>query len=621
MRGNKKIIAIVLIIALLIVGVLYIYHPLQNSSPIKVGVVDSGCSESQSNLVEEAVTFTNTSYDYPSNDRSPYDSLNHGTLVCEIILDHTSDIELYSAKIAHNSGLLTYKGLFAAVNWLVSERDVEVINLSLGSTGLLNEELLSIFESFKDNVIFVTASGNTGSDGSSSEGKGDWPAILPWAVGVGSFLENESQAAFFSAKGRGYYGIATTEFSDYGYYNGKRGTSFSTPWVTAKIVNIMQILQDQKFTYTLDDVLAILARLSRYWQNGFIRNLGWSAPKDILVDSVVSILNEKICAIEGFSEIDAIPRFEDETWFLRYKVNSLNLLASDFNFQYSGNASDFIHSFNYNEHSWGTILEIKFTPNTAPSGMYSLQLENKYGNSIQYTFQLLNKSKGQILMDHRSSVNSFGHSYGEFLLMEQDLRQNGYIITHQLLDQDVDLKKYDAILSPRFLQEDLTDSGYLYRENTSKLLEEYKEYVSTGGNLLVFTGVKEDTQETIFDFLNNYGMDFGDEVIDNLNSAVSVSNFSSSPLMEGIINFEYIGQAIHATSQNVTELGWVQKSISDIFGSSYQYLSIGALANFTHGSVLALGSTYQITNESYFTDYNVYFNRFLHNYLKYIQSK
>ncbi len=87
---------------------------------VRVGLVDSGVSEHQTEYVNA----------YMTGSTGP-DLLGHGTAVCDIILHHAPNIQLYIAQIFDESGVTTAAKVAAALDWLVSEK-VDLINLSLG---------------------------------------------------------------------------------------------------------------------------------------------------------------------------------------------------------------------------------------------------------------------------------------------------------------------------------------------------------------------------------------------------------------------------------------------------------------------------------------------------------
>lgn len=93
---------------------------------IRLGLVDSGVSESQADPVRGACGFSPEGV-LPVRP----DPLGHGTTVCGIIIHHAPDIALYNAQVFDRRGVTTATTVAAALDWLVAEK-VDLINLSLG---------------------------------------------------------------------------------------------------------------------------------------------------------------------------------------------------------------------------------------------------------------------------------------------------------------------------------------------------------------------------------------------------------------------------------------------------------------------------------------------------------
>ena len=126
---------------------------------VRIGIVDSGCSEAQSSFVTEFRSFTTSQFGFFYDDNKLYDELNHGTHVCNIIHREAPNAEIFSARIAsydeiHNIGVLTYQSILAAIEWLVEEVEVEIINLSLGSVPYVHEVLDEVFVKYQNETIF-----------------------------------------------------------------------------------------------------------------------------------------------------------------------------------------------------------------------------------------------------------------------------------------------------------------------------------------------------------------------------------------------------------------------------------------------------------------------------------
>lgn len=97
---------------------------------IKVGVVDSGFSDEQSDWVEASAAFFLADEALWQADSTP-DQLGHGGHILSTIRATAPNTCFYVAQVFQNRFVTTALQVAAAIDWLV-EQNVEVINLSLG---------------------------------------------------------------------------------------------------------------------------------------------------------------------------------------------------------------------------------------------------------------------------------------------------------------------------------------------------------------------------------------------------------------------------------------------------------------------------------------------------------
>ena len=611
------ILAIILIFLLILQFFPFTFHPSPNQ--ITIGIIDSGCSSEQSEYVSQYVSFTNTSYGYATDDLQVYDTLNHGQHTCQLLIDNTdaeikkqSGINIISAKIAHSDGTLTFDGLFAAVDWLVSQ-DVDIINLSLGSDSIITQEMMQSFKEFSEDVIFVAAAGNKGSSAYISQGNGDWPAMLPWVVGVGAYQDSIDNPADFTISGRSYYGDYISEFSADGYYGSLAGTSIATPIVTAKIVNLITQLKQKELDLSPSEILAIFSKTTTYWNddtNLFDNYLGWSLPAN---EYDLDDLLDPSYIINGPNEMDIHNRFVGESWELSWKTYAYDI--DNITIEFRGNGSNLISAYNTVFEPWGGTLNIKFFSVDATPGLYNLEIVNHYGNNLYYNFVLTNNSKGNVLIDHRTGINGYGHPYGEFSQLESIIRQEGFIVQHAVFQYNLDLEDYAAIIIPNFYGILNVSGANFYRYKSDELLNSYRDYISNGGNLIAFADVPERTDaKGINSFINPYGLNYTLDKISSNSNEVTIYNMTNTELMEGISNIKFFGGEIISFENKTQELGWYTKTIVGPFQTFSIYQSIGA-ETYPNGSLLLFGSTYTITNKNLVTLYYNHFDKFMVNYL------
>jgi hypothetical protein len=97
---------------------------------VRIGVVDSGFRENQSNWIADSAAFYLLEGDLWMGESS-FDVMEHGARILDIIKYHYPDGHFYSAQVFDNRGVTTPAQVAAAIDWLC-EQKVQLINLSLG---------------------------------------------------------------------------------------------------------------------------------------------------------------------------------------------------------------------------------------------------------------------------------------------------------------------------------------------------------------------------------------------------------------------------------------------------------------------------------------------------------
>lgn len=99
-------------------------------TPVRIGVVDSGCSAEQTVQVVASAAFVMAEGSVCCV-RAETDALGHGSRVVEILLHHAPAVELLMAQVFRERLTCTPAQVAAAIDWLVGA-GVLLINLSLG---------------------------------------------------------------------------------------------------------------------------------------------------------------------------------------------------------------------------------------------------------------------------------------------------------------------------------------------------------------------------------------------------------------------------------------------------------------------------------------------------------
>jgi len=193
------------------------------------------------------------------------ESVGHGTHVAGIVLQAAPGAAIMPIKALDSDGDGQAFYLARAIHH-AREAGVDVINLSLGSTGNSRAVSDAVRQAIAAGIVVVSAAGNTGKTGAA-----EYPAAIPGVVAVGATdeLDNPASASrdekfgfstvasgidlaapgmhIASAFPVGAQGIAT------GYATWS-GTSMAAPWVSASAALVMQAHPDWNASRVVDEL-------------------------------------------------------------------------------------------------------------------------------------------------------------------------------------------------------------------------------------------------------------------------------------------------------------------------------------------------------------------------------
>ncbi|WP_170065576.1 S8 family serine peptidase [Clostridium vincentii] len=216
---------------------------------VTIAVIDSGINYNHEDLKGMIL---DGGYNFYNNSTDVYDDNGHGTGVAGIInansnnskgivgLQSNMPIKILPLKTSDSNGWSYLSDMLRAVEYAI-EKDVDVINLSMGSSYYSEIENEEIQKAINNGIVVVASAGN---DGDSSY---EYPASYDNVIAVGATDQNNNKAGFsnynnkvsLSAPGQN---ILTTNLSGgYSYYS---GTSFSTPIVSAMVAIIKSVRPD-----------------------------------------------------------------------------------------------------------------------------------------------------------------------------------------------------------------------------------------------------------------------------------------------------------------------------------------------------------------------------------------
>ena len=194
------------------------------TNEVKIAVLDSGIDfisdvpvEKSINLVEDEQDIT-----YYMNDMT-----GHGTSVASVIHEIDPNALIYSVRILDENNEATLDRVIEGICWCM-ENDVDIINMSFGST--YNSSLLqqTIQEAKEQGIVFVGAAGNNNAAGV------EYPAAYEEVLSVGSInykgeKENSATGNGIDVVAPGNDIISQTMF---GLYTCSDGTSLAAAHVT-----------------------------------------------------------------------------------------------------------------------------------------------------------------------------------------------------------------------------------------------------------------------------------------------------------------------------------------------------------------------------------------------------
>ena len=592
-RVNTLVVIVLVILVLSLSGVAffilnqndYQVHP----EDVKVGIVDSGCYESQLHLVR-AESFANFTYGYSTNVNDPYDYLSHGGRVCKKISRIAPNAAIYSAKIATNKGEITYDGLIGAISWLVEDIGVDVINLSLGAFFYLSDEFHEVLKAYSDlGVIFVAASGNDGGrDNLGYVGLLQWPGVVPWTIAVGAIDYNGDVTAY-SSFGSSIYQRDVVEFAADGQAGNVYGTSFSAPEITGMIARVMRLLTDNGYSSTPQLIQTILALSGN---QEYSNTTGWGLPDLELItsqfDSLVETANSTLL-IEAANITDSVVRFTGEYVRMNFKV--IGSLPLDI--QISG--VDDPEWREVTSGSWGSLVEVGFR---IPD-QNETTLEIRANNTVQIHIIAEERNFTQVLMDNSLSASGYNFQGASLRYLDEKLRAEGYLPEYE--NNAHNLSNYDLVILLDAGEHFYSDSGRAFSQtdNTS-IYDPYLEYINSGGKVFIFGNSTEDDKNTLPYLLNPLGIDVT-STVGSKNEFVTSDNFTQNPdytsFFTGISRIAYKGMGMNSHSSNAEEIVWYTEiinngvtskkvnhalAIAGSYGSGYFVVSnsLDALRNF-----------------------------------------
>lgn len=215
---------------------------------INVAILDTGIDLNHADLQANIQGNVNIMTPTKSGD----DDNGHGTHVAGIIaaVDNNvgvvgvgPQIYLYAVKVLDRRGSGWLSDIIAGLDWCI-RNNIQVINMSLGSSGDNQSFYDAILKVYQADIIQVVAAGNNGQKG----GAVDYPAKYPQTIAVSAVAKNLSITSGVSFASFSSYGPevdltapGASILSTYnnGYYTTLSGTSMATPHVAGVVALVL----------------------------------------------------------------------------------------------------------------------------------------------------------------------------------------------------------------------------------------------------------------------------------------------------------------------------------------------------------------------------------------------
>ncbi len=196
-------------------------------------------------------TLTDTMYDYIDDDTTPAEdtgsACGHGTFIAGLVLLAAPDCKIMPIRAFDGDGDGTYFDVAKSI-YLAIQEEVDVINMSFGSSDTSSTLLDACQDAFESGIALVAAAGNDSSDTVL------YPAGYPWVTAVSAIDETDSVASFSNYGG--HIDVCAPGVNLYSAIPGDTiwgiwsGTSFATALVSGGCA----LMRDDDSTLTTDPI-------------------------------------------------------------------------------------------------------------------------------------------------------------------------------------------------------------------------------------------------------------------------------------------------------------------------------------------------------------------------------
>ena len=237
---NKRIWAILLLLAMLLLGACAEKEPPAPPRTVRIAVIDTGFSPDAipAEYIAEGAN-------YLDPEKSTADTYGHGTAIASIILSGAQNVRLVPlVSNVYDRGKISYvdsETLARMIRDAVDIYDCDIINISAGL--VLDQAVI------RDAVSYAEASGvlivaSVGNDYRENPGQRYYPAAYESVLAVGSLTADGSDISLFSQRGNwvDVYAVGedVTVLTLSGNKSISSGSSYAAAKVTAMAVRLLQ---------------------------------------------------------------------------------------------------------------------------------------------------------------------------------------------------------------------------------------------------------------------------------------------------------------------------------------------------------------------------------------------
>jgi hypothetical protein len=265
----------------------YSAHEKTKGRGIRIGVIDTGVDYSHEQLKSRFGSLKG--YDFVNETLLPQDDNGHGSHVAGTIagleVGVAPESSLFALKVLDSRGYGSEADVISAIDWAI-DNELQVINLSLGSSRPSNAEAAAIRAALSNGVAVIAAAGN---DGNSSY---NFPASYPGVFSVAAVNHRNEHAYFSNHNNRVFISAPGVDiFSCYrgNSYRELSGTSMATPHITGAAALILSIAADAH----LEEILRATAQKLGKGNDAHLYFGAGIARADRAVASILQYVEEK----------------------------------------------------------------------------------------------------------------------------------------------------------------------------------------------------------------------------------------------------------------------------------------------------------------------------------------